>query len=307
MKFDMHFHSNRSDGPNSPEEIIAFAKKWWITFLNFTDHDVLTSQEVLSLAWESDIITFPSTEISAKDYKWDKSLHLTYYAQDVSSNIESILSNTRCKRKEMIWSQLKKLLEKGFQWNMKGFYTYFKWKWRNLETLNKFDIAEYLYTYDENKDLVEEIIWEKDFISFYRKCLREEWELYREYWDRIDEYEPSVERCWELAWLNEAILSIAHPHYTFSRIWEKWFAELITRYVDMWVNAIEIHSRTPKPWIELIYELKQKYNLLLTAWSDNHWLSDQDNKHSLLWDLNPFLWEEKKSSIAKSCIKFLEK
>ncbi|PKP54381.1 MAG: metal-dependent phosphoesterase [Candidatus Altiarchaeales archaeon HGW-Altiarchaeales-3] len=39
MKFDIHLHSNYSDGANTPEEIIKYAKKIGLAGIAITDHD----------------------------------------------------------------------------------------------------------------------------------------------------------------------------------------------------------------------------------------------------------------------------
>jgi hypothetical protein len=95
-----------------------------------------------------------------------------------------------------------------------------------------------------------------------------------------------VEQAWDFRKSNGAILSIAHPNFTF-----KWgieeFEKVLPDYVEKWVNAVEINSKATSEWIDAIFKAKSRFNLLLTMWSDNHGIGRVDDKHTDLWSLNP--------------------
>jgi len=44
-KFDMHFHSDLSDGKSSPEEIIKRAEQLGLEMITLTDHDRVSTDE----------------------------------------------------------------------------------------------------------------------------------------------------------------------------------------------------------------------------------------------------------------------
>lgn len=100
-------------------------------------------------------------------------------------------------------------------------------------------------------------------------------------------YEPSVELCGELARENNALLSIAHPNHTFKDREE--FQRLVPGYIERGVGAIEMHISTSPEWIEIILEMRERFDLLLTFGSDCHFDSRTDNKHGMIGDLNPHL------------------
>ncbi len=309
MKFDMHFHSTLSDGRNTPNEILENIWDSWLSLVALTDHDTISGDEFVSEAKQSGIHSNPAVEISAMDYELWKSLHLTCYAQQFEQEVYDILNNTVAKKREMILAQVSKLAHNWFLINGEELYDYFEKGGKDINTLNKFNIAEYLFQNPENEKIIPTLVWENFSLEgFYLNFLKEGGKYYEKYGERIDEYEPSIEVCWAMAQTNNAILAIAHPQFSFSRFWIHIFQDdILPRYVDAWINAIEVHSKTPKSWLKAIYEAKEKYNLILTAGSDNHWLWHSDSKHTLLWEINPYLSEDQQEEILREYMRFLER
>lgn len=312
--FDMHFHSNLSDWKNSPEEIIQEAKKRKLKLITLTDHDIISSKDFIeksSLAW---IKSLYSTEISARDNSQNKSLHLTCYSNWFSKEIYDILENTVNKKTLVIFEQVKKLAEKWFKISYNEMLEYYKLKWKKIDTLNRFDIAMYLLKNPENKKIIEQITWIKNMglINFFEEFLKESWIYYKEYWLKywveVLDYEPDIEICSDIAKINNALISIAHPNLTY---WKKWltaldFYKTFEKLYEKGINAIEINSMAEKEWIDVIYDLKRKFWIIITAWSDNHFIWHKDNKHWNFWELNQNLTEIQKKEILEEFMKYFK-
>lgn len=295
--FDLHFHSIASDWKNSEEEIINDAYEKKLQFIALTDHDVISSNDFIDNAQKRDIESCYSTEISARDLKNKKSLHLTCYSRSFWKNIRDILENTIEKKQLLIIKQIEKLKKLWFKIELNDFLNYFLTIWKKLETLNRFNIWQYLFLNTENIILAQKISWKLDINpqSFFEMFLKEVWEHYQiywlKYWIDVPEYEPNIEVCSLLAKTNNAIISIAHPNLSFKKEGLEYFKKIYPYYVENWINGIEINSKASIEWIEAIYEFKKKYSIIITAWSDNHHIWEVDNKHSDLWELNPLLRE----------------
>ena len=299
-KFDMHVHSTLSDGVNSPKDILDYASRTWFKLITLTDHDIASSKDFVLNAKEKWITSFSASEISVRDYDIDKSLHFTYYAKDFNSKVKDIIQNTREKKIDMIVAQIDKLKQKGFIIDINDFYNYYLSKWKTIETLNKMCIAKYIFQNISNIDFITKIVWknisEEEFLHLF---LKEWWDYYEQYSNKIKDYEPSVEVCWALAIANKAVLSIAHPNLTFWKNGISYFKELLPKYTKFWVNAIEINSKAPKEWLGAIYEAKKQFDLVLTAWSDNHFIWYSDRKHWNIWEINQLLTIEDREKILK--------
>jgi predicted metal-dependent phosphoesterase TrpH len=299
--FDMHFHSTRSDWYNKPKKIIKKASDLNLELITLTDHDIISSREFISEANSLWIESKSSVEISARNYEIEKSLHLTCYSNNFSKEIHDIVNNTRFKKQDMIIKKILKIKKWGFEIDENDFFNYYENFWKKRENLNRYNIAEYLFRNEKNINLAKQISWNDNITVLYlfREFLKEWWKFNDKYKVKIPDYEPSIEVCWELAKNNSAILSIAHPNFSFAREHISGFKKVLPYYIDRWVNAIEINSKASKKWLEAIYEAKKKYNLILTAGSDNHWIWKIDDKHWDFWSLNSLLSQNDKKLILK--------
>lgn len=285
MKIDMHFHSLNSDGLLSEDELLNIANEKQLDFIALTDHDTV-SNGFKQKAKEYWIDSCQSVEISARNYKHNKSLHITYYTNHINKRIKEILLNTTDSKKQLIKEQINHLINKWFDIDIEDFYSYYLYEWRKSDTLNKYDIAEYLYKSDKTKEIVLSLA--DNELYFYKSYLKEEWKFYNEYWYKLQDYEPSIEEVSSFVKEFSWILSLAHPNFTFKK-WISEFEEVLPYYIkNWWINAIEINTMATRDWIYAILRAKDKYSLYLTFWSDFHKFT-QDNKHAELWDLNPYI------------------
>lgn len=291
MKLDMHFHSTISDGITSPEGLLYRAKDLWLDYIALTDHDIV-SDGFSRLAKNSWIESCQAVEISACNYENDRSLHLTCYSEKFSWDILDVLDNTIQKKQIVIRKQLEKLKEKWFYLDIDDFYKYFLSVWKKIESLNRFDVAWYIFLDIRNQYIINKLCWKQWVwvIEFFTRFLKKLWDFNHEYEVKIDDYEPSIEVAWQLAKQNKALLSIAHPNFTFKK-WISEFEAELPYYVERGVYGVEVNAKATKDWVEAILEARDKYGLILTFWSDSHKIGRADDKHWDFWDMNSLVPE----------------
>jgi hypothetical protein len=73
-----------------------------------TEHDAV-NRKLKELLNTSDVIVPEAVEISAKNYNRDKSLHILYYANSVSEEVDSLLEDVLFQKKQMLKLQIQKL------------------------------------------------------------------------------------------------------------------------------------------------------------------------------------------------------
>lgn len=291
MKLDMHFHSKESDWENTWQEMIEWAKQRNLEAIFLTDHDEVTNDDFIKEAKYNWILTWKSVEISACNYSLDwKSLHLTAYSNNFSNRVYELLDESKNWHIQMVRTLVNHLSKNWFELTSEELFTYFENKWKNINNVNKFNVAEYIYSKSINREFIKSIAWKDlDLVTFYKSFLKSEWEFSKDFVVKTSDYELSVEVCWKVVSDVDWILSIAHPWYTFEKEWLDHFKSILEDYIDKWVNALEINAYATKEWINFILEAKEKYWLYITFWSDCHKLWEETNKHFDLWTINPLL------------------
>jgi len=288
MKFDLHFHTTLSDGRKTSEEVIEIAKGQGLEFLACTDHDIVNT-ELPRLAQKAGIVSVHGVEISAYEPVSDKHLHITCYAERFSDRVHDIMESTRQGRWVKIQSQILQLQRNGFRIDLPGFMTYFEDQ--GLDDFNPANghLCEFVYHFPENIALVKTLTGkEMDRIDFLYACLKREGEYAWIGAPIVPNYEPSVELCGEIASENNAILSIAHPNFTFEKNRED-LDRILEPYVESGVQGIEISSSASPEWTDTILRIRKRFDLLLTFGSDCHFKPSPDGKHRMLGELNPYM------------------
>lgn len=263
MKFEMHCHSTNSDWGSSEQDLLLKAKDIWIDFIFLTDHDRV-SDSFCEQAKDFWIKTCPSVEISSYSAKHNKSLHLTFYAKQISWDIYDILENTVNSRIWLIKRQIEVLQSAGFVIDINDFYDFYLNENRKPDSLNRYDIVRYMFLNLYNRNLAKKINYDEeiDFTSFYRKYLKKWWSHSELFLALVRKYEPNLEVVRTLKESNNALLSIAHPNFTFRSIEE--YKKVLPDYVSSWVNAVEINSKANLAWVTAILESSHEHDLFLT-------------------------------------------
>lgn len=65
MRFDVHVHSNYSDGLNSPAEIVEYARSIGLNGVAVTDHNTVSGSEIALEYGSKDFLVIPGMEVSA--------------------------------------------------------------------------------------------------------------------------------------------------------------------------------------------------------------------------------------------------
>jgi len=117
---DLHLHSNKSDGSDSPSQLIDKALELKIKAIALTDHDTINGvQEFLSYGEEKDIIVLPGIEISIRHdpEREIEDVHIVGLNIDYNStkliNILKQQEEGRLKQKEQICNRLRE--EQGYK------------------------------------------------------------------------------------------------------------------------------------------------------------------------------------------------
>ncbi len=113
MKFDLHTHTNISDGKLSPSELIERAKQLHVDVLSITDHDSVAGYENLPVDSSDSIKLVAGIEFSSR---WrNNNIHIIGLNIDLKNNdlLESInhQQKVRIERAEIIIEKLSKKLK----------------------------------------------------------------------------------------------------------------------------------------------------------------------------------------------------
>ena len=299
MNLDMHFHSISSDWYSTKTELLQKAKEKNMDFIALTDHDVISywfREETQRLEIES----CQSVEISSYNKAHNKSLHLTFYAKEISTDISSRIQTIIDAKIGLLKKQVLFFKDIWFDIDILEMYNFYDKSNRNKETLNKFDLVRFMFLKESNRILAQKINnnipinieW------FYLKFLKRWWEFFDKYAVIIDAYEMPIESCSDFVTQSNWVLSIAHPNVTFRKWWIQEFQEVLPFYIEKaWINAIEINAKATQNWVEAILEAKNNYWLFLTFWSDFHKEGIDDWKHWEFWEKNIYTQKD----FIKSC------
>lgn len=111
MAFDLHIHSNYSDGLCSPSVLVDLGKKQGLTGLALTDHDTLSGLEEFRAAGEeAGVIAIPGVEMTTQ-YQGEE-LHILGYQVDYNHGglrrrLEKVI-DTRIERAKEILNKLQR-------------------------------------------------------------------------------------------------------------------------------------------------------------------------------------------------------
>lgn len=117
MRSDLHVHSNFSDGADSVEAVLDYAKQSGIEVLSFVDHDTTdTYQAAYPLAQERQIRLIPGIEISAYDFKRQRKVHvLGYQYNEAALHIKAVCDELLERRQQHSYQQLRIIEAAGYQ------------------------------------------------------------------------------------------------------------------------------------------------------------------------------------------------
>lgn len=111
MYANLHFHSNHSDGPDSPETLVQIAKEEGYKALSLTDHDTATGNRELIEACKANGMDFIiGAELTGEEF--DKQFHIV--ALDFDPDSERMKEHLDYMSKKCIY-RTKSLFDKGVE------------------------------------------------------------------------------------------------------------------------------------------------------------------------------------------------
>jgi predicted metal-dependent phosphoesterase TrpH len=312
---DLHHHSNIWDGMNSTREIVLHLlntiRNNAMVLAATTDHNNFWDNDSRKIIYEENLGIFvPWIEISTSqvifDGKKETDLHITAYGEfPYNQELEEILNNTRTGKSKKTYERLGIIIEKFWLvWSPEDCRR-FLLKTRGARDLkSKHFIWEYLYSIVENRNTLNKL-FPKGHEDFYRQIFEEDWE-YRKSCkvEGFQNYKPSVAEVTRYL-PKGTIIALPHLQISFRKDFEEGNIEKIKNLVEHcisngWINAIEINSKASKKDVETILSLADEYKLILTMWSDNHWIWHSDSRHWELWEQNEHLDQLLINKIAKN-------
>lgn len=109
---DLHIHSTFSDGSMSVEDILFYAKKFNLDTIAITDHDTMSGAELaLSLADGSNLQIIPGVEITTRDTKRGRPVHLLCYLPLKPALLKNFLDKTLENRAAQKRAMIEKIQE----------------------------------------------------------------------------------------------------------------------------------------------------------------------------------------------------
>jgi predicted metal-dependent phosphoesterase TrpH len=113
-KFDLHMHSNFSDGQLTPEQLLQACSEQGLQVVSVTDHDTTDHIEPSLIAGKKmGIKVIPGSELSIEHKSY--ALHLLAYNFDPASNeLKKRLDSAKQERKQRVASMVNALQQQGF-------------------------------------------------------------------------------------------------------------------------------------------------------------------------------------------------
>ncbi len=320
---DLHNHTTDSDGIKTNaeriEEIhILDPDSEWIWAV--TNHDRF-SPGFVENARSAGISAIWATEISAHSDDLNLSLHVTCYTPVLSDRIRSIVDAIVAKRKFKVLGQIEKLQKWGFPINEKDFFQWIIDAKMSPESATNWHIAQYLWRQKRTIEVVSDLTsWRvQSELDFMRECLRENGDFSDIGYYKIPRYEPELD---VIAWIAEsegAVLSIAHPNFSFTKkLLQEYgaknsmdrirsFKERIVPIIsDAGIYNYEVNALASPEWKQGITETLWKTGGMMTFWSDNHGLEHADKKHGVFGVINPLIQKDEITPILAKLRSFIE-
>lgn len=285
-KVDLHCHTTKSDGKKTVAELVADAVEKNLEFVAVTDHD-LVNREAKALLENNGIASCESVEISARDYAREHSLHMTFYAQEINARTDAILQGVRDGRVEKVRAQCELLARNGFEISLTDLILFSHSLGMSTDSITNGHIAEFAMQSVQNRKLASKIAGRtiSSRIEFIQAFLKDFSEFKEIGYVKVPDYEPSVELVAELVRENRAVVSVAHPNFTFEKYGGiEEFEKRMTVYAKLGITAIEVNPFASWVWIDSIIRTADRVGMILTFGSDSH--GEEDARHLGLGQLH---------------------
>ncbi|MGL4454195.1 MAG: PHP domain-containing protein [Sarcina sp.] len=245
MRFDMHIHSNISDGSDGLEKIINEAKLIGLDGIAITNHDTVYGlDEAVKIGGKVGVKIIRGIEISAYDYKRNQKVHILGYNFNKSDCIEKICKETRLDRHENSIKKLDTLLNRGYEIDRE-------------KIIDRSKFGGVLYKQHIMHDLIEKGYADTLYGDVY-KALFKTGDLSKDI---------SYVDCFEAikAVQNDGGIAV------LAHLGELKDVNLLYELLEFGLDGIEVnHAKNRIKERVLIRDLAKKHNLILTGGSDYH-------------------------------------
>lgn len=285
-KIDLHCHTTKSDGKKTVAELVADAVEKNLEFVAVTDHDFV-NREAKVLLEANGIASCESVEISARDYEREHSLHLTFYAREINARTDAILQGVRDGRVQKVRAQCELLAKNGFHISLDELIDFSHGLGMSADSITNGHIAEFAMGSEHNRKLAAKIAGRRisSRIEFIQAFLKD-FSTFKEIgYVKVPDYEPSIELVAELARENRAVVSVAHPNFTFEKYGGiEEFEKRMEVYAKLGISAIEVNPFANWVWIDSVIKTAERTGMILTFGSDSH--GEEDARHLGLGQLH---------------------
>ena len=240
---DLHIHTHFSDSTDSPEEVVAKAKKEGLCCISITDHDTIDAIIPARAAAQNDLEVITgvelSTEIDGKD------IHILAYLFDLNSpELLNVLQKAQETRVKRVGLMIEKLQGLGFK------------------NISVDEVLSLSHSKSVGRPHLAFLLKQKGWVSSiyeaFNKYLGENCPAY------VPKYKLSPVDAIDVIRKSGGLSVLAHPIVTGKD-------ELIPQLVEAGLSGIEIYyPNYPETAINHYNKIAQKHNLLVTGGSDAH-------------------------------------
>jgi predicted metal-dependent phosphoesterase TrpH len=240
MKYDLHIHSNITDGKHSRNEIIEIAKSKKLEYIAFTEHNTYVETK------SDDIYIVSGIEF---DVKFERSFHLLCYFPKMTIEIEKLLNKYR----ENTSESTKKLVE-----NIRNHFNIDGFNYDVIPSKNgyktKRDVITWLLnnSYATTADEASEIFTGKKAVSY------------------VPKYSLTFEEVANCIHESNGFVILAHPESL--KLDNLELDNFIKQLVKKELDGIEVLnlSKNNRNMEQYYLYLANKYNLITSSGSDFH-------------------------------------
>ncbi|KAA3639063.1 MAG: PHP domain-containing protein [Armatimonadetes bacterium] len=251
---DLHLHSNRSDGAESPTRLVEMAAEAGVTTMALVDHDVLDGLDEARGAAESHEIHFiPGIELSV-EHNGTKMHMLVYFVEDEPGPLQAKLAWLREGRNERNSQIVKNLNDLGFEITIDDVL-----RWAAGKSVGRPHIA----------DALVEIGAVKSRDEAFDGLLQDGGLVY------LDRNRLSASEAIALSRAGGGVPVVAHPKTISGGAAD--YAALFDELVDAGLGGIEAHHASHSPELrEHLTTMAHRLGIAATGGSDFHGNKNRD-------------------------------
>lgn len=242
IKYDLHIHSNISDGTLLPYEIVEMSQKKGLNGISITDHDDISIDNISAYSEKHELKYIYGIEFSTDR----TNLHILGYNLDIgSSELISYLNFEKFEREKAI----EKMCKKTFQYGIPV----------DFEELKSLD------TRSLGRPHLAKLMIEKGYVDniyeAFQKYLKDDRPIFVDYkkYNYMDILDIIIK--------SNGISVIAHPGMLRLNV----FQSFIYKAIKNGLRGIEVYyPRHNEKHVKYFKEIAKEYNLIITGGSDFH-------------------------------------